>query len=63
VQSYEERFPVAGEFMLNKCRAVRQAAEIRRDAAIYAEGDAGLQDQLERLAGEIELEEMYWENL
>jgi HK97 family phage prohead protease len=56
VKSYEELHPAAGEYMLNKYRALRQAAEIRRDAVLYAGSDAGLRDRLEKLGMEIELE-------
>jgi uncharacterized protein len=56
-RSYESLHPIAGEFMLNKYRAIRIGAEIRRDAAIYAASDAGLQERLEKLGREIELDE------
>jgi Escherichia/Staphylococcus phage prohead protease len=54
-KSYEERFPRAGEFMLNKYRALRQGEEIRRDATRH--GWSALEEQAERQAFEIEMQE------
>ncbi len=55
--SYEERFPAAGEYMLNKYRAARQALEIRAAAALAANAWGALQEKADRQAFEIEIEE------
>jgi HK97 family phage prohead protease len=61
VRSYEERFPAAGEFMLNKYRAARQAAEIRCDditqKRLNADPWTALRDLADRQAWEIDLQE------
>jgi Escherichia/Staphylococcus phage prohead protease len=55
--SYEERFPAAGEYMLNRYRAARQAVEIRHAEMLAANSWGALQEKANRQAFEIEMEE------
>lgn len=58
VMSYEERFPEAGAFILNKYRALRQSAEIRADKQrLLNDGRETLEEKADRQVFEIEMSE------